>query len=615
MSVLFSDIYFPGMQKKVDSCLPFLGVKLKSDSLSIGGKQVFYENATNFVLRDGEYIPVICLQDGVKNDEKMMDLHAFLNIGLTEVLLSIELNRKAFARSLISILTKERLFESLEDMLDFLHDRYSFSDALEWSIRSGNMRHDFPSVKKIVTLLNIARKSNPKFYFEQFFDLMKVAYTICLVYVNKDMSDVSIYLESGAAPAFCKGIERPILPAEILPETLNTGAVSYTTPEGKERVVTDGRGASIYLFLSFLHQVYSSFADFSRVSSENGNEKKESGICKKSCFDIIKRELSACLGNDAVGKYLKTGREASSSVDDFGQEMSSISRQTVFDARKAVKDGKGKKTTRALMDNLEMFRKATGFIGNDGNSLCYNDCLYESFEDMCSMAIYSVMLQKDYPILSETMHNGVLKQIEAAAYNNALQKVSGSIASLQTESDKEHKAKLEEAVKKSEEMEVQAQEAEKRIAFLESQLDNQRRITELQREEIGRLKTISECIYSEEDIPEEASKQEASLGEMISYLNGFKLTIAGGYDDMLRRLKELGLTEAVYVTTETQAFGRGCDTDFICICASFISHKIVQAVNSQFPDKRGETMYFNGTNADKLVRALYAFVKKWMEES
>lgn len=618
MGILLSEKYFPKMQE-VDGYLPFVGVKFKDDRMTIGGKSVPYDNATLFVQRDGEYIPCMCISD-VKEGERIFDLYAFLNIGLTEVLLTLEMNRTRFLRSLLALFTSERLFDSIEGSIDFLNDRNSFYDALEWSIRSGQIRSDFCSIKKIVTLMNIARKTNQKFYFEQLFDLMKIAYSCCLPWVDKSFEKIDMFgqYDPKSLPkelfgnwnvnvnGYPEGF-KPLSRHDILPSTLKTGAISYETNRGQIRKVTDGRGLSVYLFLSFLYHVYASFADFAK-------EKIDYGICREGSLSMINENIESCLGNDEVGKWVKTGRLPLEKVTDEAKEISALTRTTIFDSHKTLEDKFGNTTTKAMVDSFEMFKRASGFDMVEQNSLCYNDCYYSNFDDVCNMAIYSILVMEEYPILSSDTYESRFKQVENKAYMDMVQKLLENNDSSNNEELLEVKSRLSQSEKEYESLKKENDLAKAKIADLERQLLNQRRIAEDQREEIERLKALSDCIYSEEDIGECGEGENASICDMVSYLNEFKTTIVGGHFDTERRLTEMGLTNVVYISSETEASGNGWETDFIVICATFVSHKMVYAVESQFDNKRGETMYFNGTNAEKLVRAMYSFVKKWMGE-
>ena len=154
---------------------------------------------------------------------------------------------------------------------------------------------------------------------------------------------------------------------------------------------------------------------------------------------------------------------------------------------------------------------------------------------------------------------------------------------------------------------------DKRIKELEYQLSVKSGIIENMTQELKEEKTKNRNIFLEETVENEdfASEISVSQAEMIDYLNNFRILMIGGRNDLLDKLADMGWTNVDQLTKEnTNAVGS--KTDFFCVNTKFVAHRLVCMVESAYPDRRDQMLYYNGTNPDKLIQVCYQFVKNWM---
>ena len=157
------------------------------------------------------------------------------------------------------------------------------------------------------------------------------------------------------------------------------------------------------------------------------------------------------------------------------------------------------------------------------------------------------------------------------------------------------------------------EDRDKRIKELEYQLSVKSGIIENMTQELKEEKTKNRNIFLEETVEDEdfASETSISQAEMIDYLNNFRILMIGGRNDLLDKLADMGWTNVDQITKEnTNAVT--AKADFFCVNTKFVAHRLVCMVESAYPDRRDQMLYYNGTNPDKLIQICYQFVKNWM---
>jgi len=136
------------------------------------------------------------------------------------------------------------------------------------------------------------------------------------------------------------------------------------------------------------------------------------------------------------------------------------------------------------------------------------------------------------------------------------------------------------------------------------------RLDQLQRLQL-KLNTIENEIqgyYDDktfDELPEDV--QAMNQEDMINFLNQFRIAIIGGFNTKVSQLRQRGMTNIVAIEESGDIRNTPTSADFIVVCTRFISHKLTLHVRSLFKDP-DMFLYFNGTNADKLIAVCYDFV-------
>ena len=123
-------------------------------------------------------------------------------------------------------------------------------------------------------------------------------------------------------------------------------------------------------------------------------------------------------------------------------------------------------------------------------------------------------------------------------------------------------------------------------------------------------KTLSD-IY-DDDFEIEEDELQVPIEEMVLFLNEFKIVLIGGRWELPAKLNEYGWTNISQLDKDNLCTGVDVAkyADFTVINTRFVSHTIVHKVESVTDsDTR---MSYNGTNPEKLIIAMYDFVKKFI---
>ena len=365
--------------------------------------------------------------------------------------------------------------------------------------------------------------------------------------------------------------------------------------------ISDCRGLSIYAFLIVMYAIYEVFGDTKILSShilEHGMDHDEINDCLSynllSCF-------KNCLGNDFIGKYFELGRFHISKCSYEGNYYVIGHMRSVATGSKMIKG-----VPKQQYENEIVFRKAFGMQrtanynrdGHDDTGIHYFS-VFEllGFLDRSFNVDAVVDAAESQRLISDTERQ--IKKL--VSENERLTSIAADYKQLKS--------------KETEKLDYQKllADRDKRIKELEYQLSVKSGIIENMTQELKEEKTKNRNIFLEETVENEdfASEISVSQAEMIDYLNNFRILMIGGRNDLLDKLADMGWTNVDQLTKEnTNAVGS--KTDFFCVNTKFVAHRLVSMVESAYPDRRDQMLYYNGTNTDKLIQVCYQFVKNWM---
>lgn len=365
--------------------------------------------------------------------------------------------------------------------------------------------------------------------------------------------------------------------------------------------ISDCRGLSIYAFLIVMYAIYEVFGDTKILGShilEHGMDHDEINDCLSynllSCF-------KNCLGNDFIGKYFELGRFHISKCSYEGNYYVIGHMRSVATGSKMIKG-----VPKQQYENEIVFRKAFGMQrtanynrdGHDDTGIHYFS-VFEllGFLDRSFNVDAVVDAAESQRLISDTERQ--IKKL--VSENERLTSIAADYKQLKSkETEKSDYQKL-------------LADRDKRIKELEYQLSVKSGIIENMTQELKEEKTKNRNIFLEETVENEdfASEISVSQAEMIDYLNNFRILMIGGRNDLLDKLADMGWTNVDQLTKEnTNAVGS--KTDFFCVNTKFVAHRLVCMVESAYPDRRDQMLYYNGTNPDKLIQVCYQFVKNWM---
>ena len=135
------------------------------------------------------------------------------------------------------------------------------------------------------------------------------------------------------------------------------------------------------------------------------------------------------------------------------------------------------------------------------------------------------------------------------------------------------------------------------------------------RPEVEDLRAKVHNMYDVEELEPEAGvvDETVSTSEMLAFVNQFRLIIVGGIDSLRFRMEDAGFTNFYVCASKYQNGSMDAVGDFYCICTKFISHKDTNYMEAKHSDQISQFFYFNGTNADMLLRTSYQFIKSWFK--
>lgn len=611
---------------------PQLSYKVR-DNLQINGKRIPFADITTFVLKDGFYLPAFCC-DEVKEDDVKIDMIPFLCVGISE-LTAMNITKESFDKELpVDLLGLIKWdYYDLEDYKRVRNElsQDSLTDnknpmyiPLNMTSRFVDYRYEW--ICECAQSLYLQSKLSEREFMSSLMDCVDGLYDTGLpFFLGISMTDKErlgsnqLNLFDGLKPNSPKQAHHEALASCVLDsEHKNTlyslfpnlqqypkeGMVfkkmGYCVNDDKY-FISDCRGLSIYAFLIVMYAIYEVFGDTKILGShilEHGMDHDEVNDCLSynllSCF-------KNCLGNDFIGKYFELGRFHISKCSYEGNYYVIGHMRSVATGSKMIKG-----VPKQQYENEIVFRKAFGMQrtanynrdGHDDTGIHY-------------FSVFELLGFLDRSFNVDTV-------VDAAESQRLISDTERQIKKLISENERltsiaaDYKQLKSKEAEKSEYQKL-LEDRDKRIKELEYQLSVKSGIIENMTQELKEEKTKNRNIFLEETIENEdfASEISVSQAEMIDYLNNFRILMIGGRNELLDKLADLGWTNVDQVTKEnTNAVT--AKADFFCVNTKFVAHRLVSMVESAYPDRRDQMLYYNGTNTDKLIQVCYQFVKNWM---
>lgn len=611
---------------------PHLSYKVR-DNLQINGKRIPFADITTFVLKDGFYIPAFCCEK-IKEDDIKIDMIPFLCVGMSE-LTAMSITKESYDKELpvdLPDLTRWDHYD-LEDYKrvrnelgpDSLTDNKNpMYIPLNMTSRFVDYRYEW--ICECAQSLYLQSRLSEKEFISSLMDCVDGLYNTGLpFFLGISMTDKErlgsnqLNLFDGLKPNSPKQAHHEALASCVLDtEHKNTlyslfpnlqqypkeGMVfkkmGYCVNDDKY-YISDCRGLSIYAFLIVMYAIYEVFGDTKILGShilEHGMDHDEINDCLSynllSCF-------KNCLGNDFIGKYFELGRFHISKCSYEGNYYVIGHMRSVATGSKMIKG-----VPKQQYENEIVFRKAFGMQrtanynrdGHDDTGIHY-------------FSVFELLGFLDRSFNVDTV-------VDAAESQRLISDTERQIKKLVSENERlisiaaDYKQLKSKEAEKSDYQKL-LEDRDKRIKELEYQLSVKSGIIENMTQELKEEKTKNRNIFLEETVENEdfASEISVSQAEMIDYLNNFRILMIGGRNDLLDKLADMGWTNVDQLTKEnTNAVGS--KTDFFCVNTKFVAHRLVSMVESAYPDRRDQMLYYNGTNTDKLIQVCYQFVKNWM---
>lgn len=611
---------------------PHLSYKVR-DNLQINGKRIPFADITTFVLKDGFYLPAFCC-DEVKEDDVKIDMIPFLCVGISE-LTAMNITKESFDKELpVDLL--DLIKWDYYDLEDYKRVRNELSQdsltdnknpmyiPLNMTSRFVDYRYEW--ICECAQSLYLQSKLSEREFMSSLMDCVDGLYNTGLpFFLGISMTDKErlgsnqLNLFDGLKPNSPKQAHHEALASCVLDsEHKNTlyslfpnlqqypkeGMVfkkmGYCVNDDKY-FISDCRGLSIYAFLIVMYAIYEVFGDAKILGShilEHGMDHDEINDCLSynllSCFEN-------CLGDDFIGKYFELGRFHISKCSYEGNYYVIGHMRSVATGSKMIKG-----VPKQQYENEIVFRKAFGMQktanynrdGHDDTGIHY-------------FSVFELLGFLDRSFNVDTV-------VDAAESQRLISDTERQIKKLISENERltsiaaDYKQLKSKEAEKSEYQKL-LEDRDKRIKELEYQLSVKSGIIENMTQELKEEKTKNRNIFLEETVEDEnfASEISVSQTEMIDYLNNFRILMIGGRNELLDKLADIGWTNVDQVTKEnTNAVT--AKADFFCVNTKFVAHRLVSMVESAYPDRRDQMLYYNGTNTDKLIQVCYQFVKNWM---
>lgn len=559
--------------------LPGLKIKFREEYLSINGYRHDYTNlskvavkATNDNFRATPYI------FSKEEDAKIVDYIGLYTIGIIELLFLSNCDDPNSTLGLLKVLGSgtdnvfknnddvETLFELL-DKVGTTTTEYTEPLSLYFMMRTDYNRLGRQGLISFIDVLTIIWLHNKKLYWQLFFDILDFCSPIMLT-----LFDDYVIMPKNMIKA-----SQPWLNKD---KDLRFQAIEYSLPSTEKiRKITDCRGLSIMMVLNLYYRLVYNYG-YNQESNPLIDHHDERII-----IDIDKR-INNCIGNDDQFRALK------------GIGLDNTIKFNVFN----IIDYSKTNTCTFVLHNYKMTR---GY---------YEEYLlqYPNDPEISHIADVNIHYSNIYNLfraIGQLWFGSITDNIDKN--QDKLEKLNKEISKLNNEIDRYRGMvkETEERYKNKENEEIEQLKAELAKA---NELINSKNetIDDLVNKNKELNKTLSD-IY-DDDFEIEEDELQVPIEEMVLFLNEFKIVLIGGRWELPAKLNEYGWTNISQLDKDNLCTGVDVAkyADFTVINTRFVSHTIVHKVESVTDsDTR---MSYNGTNPEKLIVAMYDFVKKFI---
>lgn len=408
----------------------------------------------------------------------------------------------------------------------------------------------------------------------------KIANEAVSTIISNAISKVTNYVKShGAVHVSLKGMDVQ------LAKCMEGGHLSNDDYNLSELFITDCTSFCMGLFATLSY--YLCVTDLGKQTVEN-----QFGMINE---EILNRYLNECLGKDMLARYFRRGFESKKPENSYN----------AFECGDIVLGDTGVLKT-----------------AKDGNSFAYGQAITRHEIEMAALVKSYFSGQKDviftlsdsFKYISGSYYGVRFFESVNMLANSLLELVDRNYCNELSDQKDDLKEKLERrqhAKKQEVKVHVVDNEAElKKIAELSSELDRKSAQVERLLAENEALSQMLADMRADDEIEISADDSaDLSTDEIINYLNAFSIFFVGGRWDMKDRLNEMGLVNIYQANKVSAESGIPSSCDYLCNMTSFMSHTLYFKYKSSGIASPDNTYNFKGTNLDKLLRALYFFVK------
>lgn len=600
--------------------IPPLNIKYRGKIIQMRGIKIAADDFTRFVRRGTSMIPIVCEQDAV--GAVSYDLAPLLSIGAAELIVLLSTAECSASRDYLSWcrnLEFERNWPRvLERANSYIKEPDSDVTILSTAVRSSLIDGRFPAVREVYRTLMALKVANPTSYCMALMEAMRMSFTIMLVYMQEELS--------GYFKRVFRGDDEPVYLGLLLRKMLKFGAIPYGGLFDRD-TISDCRGLGINLFCLFMANIYGKYANFS-------NEDGRNALTGYSVTGRLQSSFESCIGTDAVGKYIQTGRFGDVSEDPgvvlFSEQAgasligSAVAGQvslapidsqylwpTLFMSTVAGKERSKLNVGKELYESAELWKRATGSVQyRTRGYLPPMDCYYATKNDIVRTFMDFAFSKRGLK-LQEKLENANKEELTAEMLRRVgADKLRERVV---RETEAEMKAEVSSLRRSVQVLTGSLERTEKDKAEAERLVASKQTIIDGMLDELKELRTTVQNMYnrSEDALVTDTS---VSIEEMLKFVNQFRLVLIGGIDSLQSRMEQYGFTNFFIVSPKYKVTNMDIPGDFYCVCTRFVSHSLVYAMESRHCDQLDSFFYFNGTNVDVLLRSCYEFMKQYFDK-
>lgn len=586
-----------------DVIVPRLKAKFRKDGVSIGGSKFSYKDMTSMVFFDKMYTPYIFASDDARKSGLVLDFTQFYCVGMAEVL-GLVADSGSPCLAILHHSLADSMSINLKNYLELAQKlcrcdiaRNEYGMGVMALMRTPAKGISWPKVSQMVNLLYVLSNLDEKLFCETMFQVMLYSYTYASAFCSEKHSIVQIYEDGVCNAGNSSFISR------------NKSRIGSVKNELTGKRITDSRGVGICSFLKISFMLFSNYGECMSSDTIDMSENYDEFISSLS------ESMASCVGNDILGKYLKKGwvtqndsralmPTMSINIDifDFPSKLYLMERDgsVTVDESGTLSDG--------FLDDMYLYISSFGddLDISDLNNLLDINMHYTSPHDMCCEVMNMLCIADEETVMSQLheMAEDMAKDMSAKLPDD-YEDIKSELFQL--------KQKLSGVEKQLEQVTADSEKEIKSLMIqLEQRTNNNRKLLSLleeSKENFARCFSDTECV----DDDELSEDDSVTLEEMLAYINDFKFAMVGGQKNLISRLEEAGMKNVIQISGNGDIDGKRQVVDFIVIQTKFVAHKLVCKIREQYLHQADTIFYYNGTNAEMLIKACYNYVKKWME--